>query len=830
MNRIQQTLLKMFDRHRIIFWYDAKKELRKDYEALDVPDIEKIEIRNNEFGVKYRVLREQPDRKFLLYHEGPQPEDLNNWLLDIQLAQGELRTDQAAIWLGELGLGPEYSDIIDNHDSFFQSVKRREALKSIIDREDTKGLVQLKMLAVCTNAEPRIDDVLENLLVELADKKDDKFRMIRSCNLESFLWTQAQRFYGYQSESEGIKDFAIQLFKSCYAMGTEGDPRLNSDALVFLKRWKDSRRYGKSFEILSLEYEKELNIEQDLSNRNHRDLLDMDMFRVIEQKIITGLINEVDEKTISAGDCAKMIRQRRQSHWFDAFSNLYHAIEYAAKFFQTLDSFDLTLNSPEDGINRYRNSWYQLDQIYRKFIYHARKSGRATLMERLNVKIENLYSNNFLLTINNNWQAQIDALTKWDIPAITSQSSFFAKWIRPYPRKNNKVFVLISDALRYEIADDLMKHIRHEDRYEARLDAMLSTLPSYTQLGMAALLPNKEISFTDTETGNVLVDGISTQGSENRKKILDMSNLNNAAVIKAENLMEMNKEDCRSLIRDNNVVYVYHNHIDHTGKRDSEERVFEAVEETLQELLKIIKKLTAANANNLIVTADHGFIYQNRNLDDSDYTAAEVKGETVLLKDRRFVIGKGLQENSSFKKFTAAQLGLSGDKEILIPKSINRLRQKGSGSRYVHGGASLQEVVLPVLEINKKRKSDVSAVHVDIIRGSTNVITSGQIAIMFYQSEPVTEKVQSRTLKAGIYSQTGELISDVHELVFDLTSENPREREIKTRFVLTREADKLNGQEVILRLDEKISGTSHEKEYRSVRYTLRRAITSDFDF
>ncbi len=98
MNRIEQALTQFFDRHRIVFWYDAKQELRHDFDAVELPGVEKIELKNNEFGVKYRVLREQPEQKFLLYHEGPQPADIDNWLLDVQLAHGEFRTDQASIW------------------------------------------------------------------------------------------------------------------------------------------------------------------------------------------------------------------------------------------------------------------------------------------------------------------------------------------------------------------------------------------------------------------------------------------------------------------------------------------------------------------------------------------------------------------------------------------------------------------------------------------------------------------------------------------------------------------------------------------------------------
>ena len=167
---------------------------------------------------------------------------------------------------------------------------------------------------------------------------------------------------------------------------------------------------------------------------------------------------------------------------------------------------------------------------------------------------------------------------------------------------------------------------------------------------------------------------------------------------------------------------------------------------------------------------------------------------------------------------------------MLIPKSINRLRVKGSGSRYVHGGAALQEVVTPILQINKKRQSDVTSVGVDIIRGTTSIITSGQLAVIFYQTEPVTEKVQPRALRVGIYTQAGELISDQHELTFDITSDSARDRERRVQFVLTPKANAANGQEVILRLEEKVPDTTHYREVRTARYTLRRSFTSDFDF
>jgi len=139
-------------------------------------------------------------------------------------------------------------------------------------------------------------------------------------------------------------------------------------------------------------------------------------------------------------------------------------------------------------------------------------------------------------------------------------------------------------------------------------------------------------------------------------------------------------------------------------------------------------------------------------------------------------------------------------------------------------------VIIPIVKINKKRQSDLSAVEVDILRGSTSTITSGQLAVVLYQAQPATDKVQARTLRAGIYTLAGDLISDAHDLAFDLISENPRERELQVRFILTSRSDSANGQEVILRLDELIPGTSHYREYKSIRYLMRRSFTSDFDF
>jgi hypothetical protein len=60
-------------------------------------------------------------------------------------------------------------------------------------------------------------------------------------------------------------------------------------------------------------------------------------------------------------------------------------------------------------------------------------------------------------------------------------------------------------------------------------------------------------------------------------------------------------------------------------------------------------------------------------------------------------------------------------------------------------------------------------------------------------------------------------------------SENPRERELKLRLVLSKIADAYNQQQVVLKMEEVVAGTAHYQEYKTMPFTLRRSFTSDFD-
>ena len=834
---ISDLLCKMFQKHRILFWYDDDKSLRKDFEAAEVDAVTKVEITNNEFLLKYRVLREEPNQQFLLYHEGPQPQDLNNWLLDVLLAHDQVRVNQVSLWSHEVGLSFDFSDVVSQHAEFFKNgKKRRQSLQKLISADETKIRLRQKLMAVCAGSEPKLEAILEALLDELAEGRDEKYMLLEKCGLTAVLWDHARRAYGYPSDSPGVLDFILELFKSCFAMGLGQTARLNSEALVFLKRWKDSRNHEEAFEKLSDRCAEHLGIKPQLEAMDAQALSEIDYFRLVDQKVLSDLVGRVTARTISAGESTRLIRQRRIGHWYRNFRHDYEAIEIAGRLIELImDVCNLTMESPEEGLSRYVESWYQVDQLYRQFCYNLRKSGNVTLLQPLAEKVEHLYSNKFLLPLGDRWQTVVDKQDQWNPGGLMSQQAFFKQLVLPFLSQGKKIFVIISDGMRYEIAHELASMIRQEDRYSAEVQAMVTGLPSYTQLGMAALLPHDELQISDVAKATVLVDGKPSSGIENRRKILanfaasaEMSWKADAR--QAAEILDLNKEALRELIRENNVIYIYQNIIDGTAhKVSTEDRAVDSVQEAMEELVKIVKKLVAANASNLLITSDHGFLFQN-GVQESDFVGPDANDAESEYRDRRFLLGKNMAGRDGLRHYRADQVGLAGDAEMLIPKSINRLRLSGACYRYVHGGASLQEIVVPVISINKSRQSDVTQVDVDLISSSVSTISTGQLAIQIYQQQPVDDKLQARTIRLGIYSQSGDLISDSQEITFDLTSANPRDREFKTRLVLSSAADAFNGQQVILKLEVRIQNTGFFQEYKSQQYTLRRSFTSEFDF
>ena len=826
--KVQSALGKIFQQHRLVFWYDEKAEMTELFETIQIPGIEKLKIENNEFALKHKIIAEEPKQRFLIYQPSPKPVENENWLLDLLLSNYEFYTEASSLFLQELDLPQEFKGLIQAHEEFFAHQKRVSDLKALLEKTDRESLIRLKMLCVICTCEPEWEKVLYALFTEIQKNKQDKYKAIEKFKLSEFLWLTIENKYGYKSDKPTIKDFLVNLVHDNLKRTiTGGNPLLNKDAYLFVNRWKENTKANVLFSEWSKTLEKELNIESFILKTNVEQLIETDAFSIVDKKIILYIRDGIINNTLNNVTIQEWIERRKVKFFYKEFEQIYWALSYASLLLDEIRKTDLTVKSAETAFGNYEKQGYNIDRLYRKYIVTSMQAEHLDILKELTVQIEKAYGNSFLLKLGDNWQKSVDNMKSWKIDNINNQSEFYKKWIKQYTKADKRIFVIISDAFRFESAAELREIILQEDRYTANLSAVLGCLPSYTQLGMASLLPHTALTYND-KTDTVFVDGVSSQGTPNRTKILQKEYQGSIAIT-AEEFLKMRSIEGRDFIKPYNVIYIYSNIIDKTGDdKTSENKVFEATEDELNNFVKLIKHIANMNGNNIIITSDHGYIYQQNRLDETDFTDFSPVGE-VYKSSRRFVIGKNLHGNASVKKWIGADVGLKDDTEVLIPKSINRMRISGAGSRFVHGGSSLQEIVVPVLEINKARKSDIEQVDIDIISGSSN-ITSNTFAVSFYQKQPIADKILQRQIRAAFYTGNDKLISDIITLSFNSFETDALAREKRQTFLLNAQASQYNGQDVYLKMEEQIEGTNQYKLYKSYTFRMMIAFSSDFDF
>jgi len=827
---IEEHLAERFAENRLVFWHDADGGYAAEVEGYAPSDVQVLRVENNEFALKYQMLREEPKTKFLVYRQGQIPTGTDNWFLDLELANGVFTADRVALLLAELGIEhPNGRELIEGFPRFFSTTALVERLKKLVHRDDDSSRIKAKMsAAVLKQKEHNLAELTRSLLMQHSKHDDSGLQSLADAGLEEFFWQGVANIYGYSVAEPTFDGFVLWLFKQA----RDGFDSLNSstgrNAEIDFKSFRNDRRSAEAMKQLALQAEHDLDYQDDVDHLTLAQLLETDVFQAGEKQIIRLLIDGVLGQTMPPREVTDAVQQRRRSSfWFDDYRQVYGAIEYAAQLLSAIRGARLDFSGFDDGLIRYRDDLFVIDQLYRQFTYSVQMAEAKGPLEDLTEKVENAYVNDFLFRLGNNWQKQVDTIERWRSHALEPQSRFFNRTVEPIIKGGRKkTAVIISDALRFEVADELLSRVQGENRYEANLEAMLGVLPSYTQLGMAALLPNTTLAH-GPDGDPVLVNGQRSDGIENRRKILQEVG---GYAIQASEFLNLKNVERQKLYAANQVLYVYHDVIDAVGDKSASERqVFKAADDAINELVSLIKALSSANANSIIVTADHGFLYQQIKLPPQFNLTVRPQGDQIIAINRRYVLGHGLKDDAAFKRFLPAQLGLSSDLEVQIPNSIYRIPKGGAGYQFVHGGASLQEIVIPVLTIKKVGGTEpIEPVTVQI-QPEFEKITTPQVIVKLYQSVPVSERRPARRLRAGIYFD-GKLISDTQELLFDDTSDEGRDRYQSARLLLSREADAANKKTVEFRLDEPIGNTGEWRKYQSATYLLNRTFGSDFDF
>lgn len=827
---IQDHLATRFADQRIVVWHDSDGGYAADLDS-HLPDgVTALRVADDEFAIKHRVLREDTASKFLIYRSGPATEGAGNWLLDVELAYGPVFTaDRGELLRADLGLTqPGAETLVAAHAAFFADTKLVDRLKGLLLPNDDLVTVQAKMTAVAIGQkEHSFSEITRALLIYHAQYETTGWDTLIKLGLEKFHWSGAENIYGYQSESPTIAGFVLWMFQQARDGFDVAASKGGRNLAIDFRSFRDSKRSASALKTLAHKVEGDLGYDDQVAEIPWEVLREADVFDAAEREVIRRLVDGIINYTLPQRDVLETIGIRRHdSFWFEDYATLYEALAAAVELLAAIRTAQLVFTSFDEGLVRYRDDLFRIDQLYRQFTYAYQTAEYKQPLDELADRVESVYVTDFVAPLGVSWQQQVDARQRWRTTAVISQSSFYERYVAKLTKGGHKkAVVVVSDAMRFEVAKELESKVLGLDKFGAETEAMLGILPSYTQLGMAALLPHSTLAHSP-KGDPVLVDGARSDGSANRSKILEAVG---GVAVQAKDFVEMKPAERRDLYSSHQVLYVFHDTIDATGdSAKSEHRTFAAVSEAVDQLVDVVKKLANANATNIFVTADHGFLYQRSKLAPQFNLTVRPQGEQIVAEKRRYVLGRGLKEDVAFRTFQPEQVGLSSDLEVQIPNSIHRIVKPGAGFQFVHGGASLQEIVVPVVSINKGRSVTVETVNVDI-HPESEKITTGQIVVKLFQSMKVEPKRNARRLLAGLYFGD-QLISNEKEMVFDSESSEGRDRFQSVRLLLSKDADAANNQSVEFRLSEPIEGTDQWKKYKSVPYLIKRSFTTDFDF
>ncbi len=842
LNDIYNSPLISNNRH-IVFWYDVKGEFVDHIDNIELEDVRILKLTNNNyFYIRYELEKVDTTSNILIYANMEKPIPRENWLLDILKYSVEFSTDKTTVIMRDFNVSDSsLSNIFEMYSKFFNNKERYQAFKKYDIKEYNEDIVNIAVLSVlCKLPNPDFEGVVKALIKETLNDENKYAEAISKFGNTEIFWDLISRKYGYTLESKTLDNLMIIL--SVTDMSEKIDEKLpknlenyvsdrKSDCIVFINHFMNDREDSSYYNNLSDNISEKINLSNLIDKWDLDSFIKCDTFRYFDEYIIKNIVDMIQNSADEFDRYLDIIYRRKSLHWYKEYKHYYEALQYAIDLFRLKSSIEyIKERKPLDMVENYykndKNSYYLIDKYYRKFYVAFDKVTNNDLLNDLRVKIEDIYTNWYLDDLSIKWSSSIkDELgSNWNITGMTSQRMFYSNFVEPHVLKNEKVFVIISDALRYECASELCDILNIQRKGIATIEAMQGVLPSYTKLGMASLLPNQKIEIA--EKNNVYVDGISTTSTENRDKILK-NKCSESIAVTYNDIKDLSSNDFRSMFSGKKVIYIYHNGIDARGDNSlSEREVFDAVEDTFNDITTLVGQIISrGNGSNIYITSDHGFLYRRGCLDKTH----KIKYESENSYGKRYALTNELEEKVGTLSFSMDYvLGNDSNKFVTVPRGEIRFAKQGAGSNYVHGGAMLQEIVVPIIKFKNTKgagKNIDNKVEVELSTISRK-ITTPRVNISFIQKDKVENKKLPIQLKARFEDYEGNIISNENSIIADSNSLDIEDRIYKERFVLKSMNYDKNAKYYLVLVED----CDVENEYARYEFIIDTAIQDDFGF
>ncbi|MGQ1910987.1 BREX-1 system phosphatase PglZ type A [Marinifilum sp. RC60d5] len=809
---IKEKIYSYFERFnhlRILFFFDENEEYKADVEALDLEDIHIEWYANNPFSLKCKLIDELKNTNVLLYLPMAAPRTQEAYhtfpLMGLLLANKELQLDNVGNFMEDYGLQRHQKSLVQKYMAELQYGGIQKVCAPVLNAANfvEPNVQQAIVSALLKFKNIESWSVLCAKLMVLASHSettdlDKLITRFQKNNLHELVVNKLNQITGVSIKTlskEGLLEITRAILYNQLTQTIEVTVPTDPYAALKIKEGQQITRLNQLLQDVDKNSTVSTAFKQALKNAGKKikgaTLIEAygndATFAECNTEMIWAIVNSVQSLIqISPQEVIERMEQiSLQSDLDELIKETLKYVVQVAKVHRSINSIkSYILDTPEIYIHTYVQEHYKIDAAYRRAVLAFKSLDISEIPNMINLE-------NIQQELNKSYDKHVDELNREWLRCLNQFNFDYSKVNVPkqynfykteLATEDKKVVVIISDALRYEAASELLSEMHGDAKNTAEMRYMLASIPSKTNVGMAQLLPGVK-SYNN---GEIKSDNFSTSGTENRSAILNQHKPE-ATAIQYSELDRFNQAQKRELFK-KPLVYVYHDIIDARGdKKVSERSTFKGVEEAIAEIKRLVKNLHASNnVSKVIITADHGFLYNDIEIEDKD--KENITADNVITSGNRYFITEEEQSlDLGYSISLSATTAFNENAFVNIPLSVNRYKKQGVGQQFAHGGGSLQELIVPLIESSRQRKEvSKKVVPMLINRGGLKVV-SNILKLNILQETEVSRLEKERTLQIGLYRGSN-LVSNLETITLNFTSEAPSERMLRVELTLSSEA------------------------------------------
>jgi len=817
LKKVLQTAIKeVFSNNTpIVVWYDNGGTLQTLVEYIVPKDVELIQYQGSYLTIRVKIESEKDFKKQRLIYvpeKAPEP----SWLRDYEIFGNRLDLNLQTVinQYFRLPIDKELKTILTPANCKRLATRWDEVLGDI---EPPLTQDKLKQALLATIFEqPHQFDIKNALFAYLKHHETISEKLENSNLAHTFLHLLSEQ-YGYKPEKNeqtpNPKRLAATILLTELVYNSNGLAEKEfSDILpdknhrkfwaTLVPEWATNEDHKENFTQWSQRLEQEYDILAKVKGRPETE--NTTSFKAIDEALLEEILIRTGNEGLKGIrknlTYIKTITQKRQEQIWSRLGLFpeWKIISTALQIIElTQESVTLIEKTPDTAtlIENYRkdDGWWQIDQLYRELA--TKETPANPKVKELFIDLPKQQYQEWLRKLNNTFTLAVEKQHQWQTTNTENQRNFWQNHVHPH---REKVAIFLLDAFRYELQKRLAKNL--QKALEVKHHPLLASLPSITEIGMTALLPNAtmnvNVSNGDLE---VTLDGKKTLTKKDRVKWLQEKFGNNITCIDLKDL-QTPLADLKKQLSQTKILVIMDREIDKAGSFLIEE-LLNYFDILLSRAEKGVETVAQIGFNKILITTDHGFLFFP--FPNKIETTETIPSDPQTTTGKRYAVGKPPHIPATISLSHKTLPHLQEGTHAIFPIGISIFPKPGPKEPFTHGGISLQECCIGIIECIPKKTILKEKVRVKVSLPS--IVSS---AIFIISLQPLIKQItdQPRTVTVELTEQNQTILRSEPVQIYDkeqtLTLRLPRipkQMQVKVKDTETEEV--LFSKDVIVSLE-----------------------------